>query len=108
MFFCYRHIYAWHGGEAVTVLAEATCSNDEVLRETFKTMKVYLDDVKGGAFKVFMLITMIAVLAVLVLGAVYKVVGDKKATAPEAEPVSEDKDKKEQVKEPLLNKKAKK
>jgi len=84
VFFLYRSIYGWHGHEAVETLADNQCSNDEVLRETFKTMKLYLDDVKGGSFKIFMLVTMITILSFTVLGGIYKVIGDKVATAPSA------------------------
>ena len=47
-------------------------------------MKLYLDDVKGGSFKIFMLVTMITILSFTVLGGIYKVIGDKVATAPSA------------------------
>lgn len=68
-------------------------------------MKQYLADVKGGSFKIFMLITMIAILLLTVLGAGYKVIGDKMATGKpgeEADNNDDVQDKKDQVKEPLL------
>lgn len=65
-------------------------------------MKAYLDDVKTGWFKYFLLILLISVACTTIFAGVYKFTAEKKAMNQTNDEV-EMEDKKEQVKEPLLN-----
>ena len=78
VFFCYKAIYSWDGHLAVAAISENSCTNDIVLGETFKEMRAYLDDVRSGWFKWFMMIVMIAVLLLSVGGALFKMSAEKK------------------------------
>ena len=72
IWFCFSGIYAWDAHAQVETIVDGSCTNDEMLQETFVQMRIFLDQSQTSDREIWLYLFLALIAIMNVVGFFYK------------------------------------